>query len=466
MKFLAMLRDSLREAIDAKVFYVMVGLSLLLIALASTIRFTPRPGGKMVMTLAALPVSLDLSNLDLEEMQKGGNPGQMLRRLRGSYQVKEVVPEEGADDAPNSLFRVVLEPGPQIPFLFARPKPQQIIEQIEERFGQWDDLRFVEVLNVRQMGTHYEVLGRLTPLGQRLWPHGLDLFFGALPVIREGVPLGAQLFALEHILVNQIGAWATLLVSVVITAFFIPNMLRKGTVDMLIVKPISRPTLLLYKYLGGLLFIFLNTTLVVVGVWLALSLRSGIWSFGFLMSIPVITFFFAILYAVSTLFAVLTRSPIVAILMTCGTWFVLFLVGTINLVFETNQKAELIEVRRHASQVGATTVASLAHVGPAVPFAAAALVQEQARILTPLEPSVSTFAWVVRQVHFFLPRTTDLDTLMTAQLQRDLLVLPRGLGAQAVTARSFSWAESLTVSSVFIAVMLGVACWWFATRDY
>ena len=55
-------------------------------------------------------------------------------------------------------------------------------------------------------------------------------------------------------------------------------MLRKGTVDMLVVKPIHRVALLLYKYIGGLTFIFLNTVVAIGGVWLALGLRSGIWA--------------------------------------------------------------------------------------------------------------------------------------------------------------------------------------------
>src|SRR5262249_43790368 len=121
--------------------------------------------------------------------------------------------------------------------------------------------------------------------------------------------------------------WVTLIISIVMTAFFIPNMLRKGTVDLLIVKPIHRPVLLVYKYLGGLTFILLNTTVAIGGVWLALGLKSGVWANNFLLMIPTLTFFFAILYAVSALFGVISRSPIVAILVTCLAWFMFFSVG-------------------------------------------------------------------------------------------------------------------------------------------
>ena len=41
MKFLAILKDSLREAIDTKVFYVMVGFSLLVVLFVGSIGYRP-----------------------------------------------------------------------------------------------------------------------------------------------------------------------------------------------------------------------------------------------------------------------------------------------------------------------------------------------------------------------------------------------------------------------------------------
>jgi ABC-type transport system involved in multi-copper enzyme maturation permease subunit len=184
------------------------------------------------------------------------------------------------------------------------------------------------------------------------------------------------------------------------------------------------------------------------------------------VAIPVITFFFAILYSVSTLFGVLTRSPIVSILMTCGVWFILFVVGLVNLIFDSLEKEQAVQVRRNASQMAvvATTLSGLP--SGSGPLLAANVLHVQTNRLRPYEQSPSTFARVVRAIHFVLPRTRDLDTLMTMNLERDLMVLPRNLGSQAVLSRTVSWGESLTVSGVFIAVMLGLSCWWFATRDY
>jgi ABC-type transport system involved in multi-copper enzyme maturation permease subunit len=474
MKFIAILKDSLREAIDAKVFYVMVGLSLLLIFVAATARFTPAAGGRPFMELAAVPLSVDLSTLDPVEAQRGGDPFRLLRGLRGLYQVTKVYALDNAPDLPTSTFRVEVKPQGRLPFFFTAPRPEKAVEQFRERFGVWDDLRIAEVLEVSYDKGTYLIDARPTPEGRRLWPHEFSLFFGGVPVslsflfpnapAGQGMPLAFQLYILEDFIVNSVGSWVAILVSVVITAFFIPNMLRKGTVDLLIVKPIRRPTLLLYKYVGGLLFILLNTAVAVTGVWLALSLRSGIWAPGFLLSVPVITFFFAILYAVSTLFGVLTRSPIVSILMTCGAWFFLWVVGLTNLGFEAYGKYQEGQVRRHASQMAATSVGFLA--GPAGPLQAANVLNAQTQRLTPYEKATNVFARVVAAVHFVLPRTRDLDTLMSGALQRDLLRLPRGLGEQALSDRRISWGESLTVSGVFIALLLGASCWWFATRDY
>jgi ABC-type transport system involved in multi-copper enzyme maturation permease subunit len=478
MKFIAILKDSLREAIDAKVFYVMVGLSLLLIGLAATTSFSPRPGGDMIAKMAAMPLSFDLSDLDPEEFQGGmvddgepkgkgrgkGRGGAMgvMKRLRGRWQVKEATPLNNAEDLPGSTFRVVVEPGATLPFFLSRPKPEQAIAEIKERFGRWDDVRLVEILDVSHEKGQYSIDFKLTEIGRRMWPQDFSLFFGALPIpIFSGTPLGFLLFGLETVLVNGIGAWIAVLISIVITAFFIPNMLRKGTVDMLIVKPMHRTTLLVYKYVGGLLFILINTTIAVGGVWLALSFRSGVWAPGFLISIPVITFFFAILYSVSTLFGVLTRSPIVSILMTLGAWLVLFVVGLTVTIFDSVEKAEEGPVRRNVSQLAGTAVAM-----PITPLEAACVLAAQTETLKPTEVTRYTFGKVARAVHFVLPRTRDLDTLTSSVLQRDLMMLPRGLRATAGSSPEMTWGESLTVSGVFIALMLGVSCWWFATKDY
>jgi ABC-type transport system involved in multi-copper enzyme maturation permease subunit len=224
-------------------------------------------------------------------------------------------------------------------------------------------------------------------------------------------------------------------------------MLRKGTVDLLLVKPIRRPVLLLFKFLGGLSFMFLNTTLAVVGIWLVMGWRSGIWAPGFLLTIFVLTFFFAILYSVSALFGVLTRSPIVAILATVVTWAILFGVGTAY---------GLLDATRTAPKKKEVNPIEAMRDPKALEEAKS---PEQRRIVPD---------WVYTGfdvLHFVLPRTGDLNALTNRLLIKGVLLddNPRLL---ELDKTPFTWGESLTVSGVFIAVMLGLACVRFATKDY
>jgi ABC-type transport system involved in multi-copper enzyme maturation permease subunit len=444
MKFLATLKDSFREAVDSKVFYVMVGLSLLVTLLAFTMTFTPKPMAREFMQAAAVPLNVD----NPEDLAGGDNPEEFIRALMTTrenlYEVVRAEPVGGAADAPSSPFRVTLRAHYRTPAAAekARQDPRATEDHIRQRFGDIFEMRIEEATAVRMIPrpadlspvspheVYYELDARPTATTRRLWPHRFALFFGALPFGDGGLPLGAQLFAIENWLVGWAGASAAILVSIIITAFFIPNMLRKGTIDLLLVKPIHRTTLLLYKYVGGLTFIFLNTAVSVLGVWLALGARSGVWAPSFLVMIPVITFCFAIFYAVSALFAVLTRSAVVAILLSCAMWALLFIVGIVH---------GYVEGRRQEEEKKAVPVAE--------------------------RVSENWFAKSVYAVHFVLPRKTDFDHLTSLLLARDLLT-NNEMKTEKIDRTRISWAESLTVTGVFIALMLALASWRFATKDY
>src|SRR6185369_12856780 len=100
-----------------------------------------------------------------------------------------------------------------------------------------------------------------------------------------------------------------------------------------------------------------------------------------------LTFFFAILYAVSTLFGVLTQSPVASILLTCAVWFTLFLVGFGYQFFESDRAQQ-------------ETRAAIEHREP--------------------EPE-GWFPGVVRAIHTVLPRTGDLNVLNSRLLTQELL---------------------------------------------
>ena len=452
MKFLAMLKDSLREAADATVLYVMLGLSGLLILIGATMTFTPRPGARMLMGLSVVPLSVELEKIDLTA---GGNPMDNLQHVRGAYQVEEAAPLDGQPDLAGSTFRVVVVRKVDWQALLGGGLPPLTLDEVRQRFGRLDDIRLVEVEQAEQPAKDRFVLTvRLTADGRAYWPHAFSLFFGALPIYRDGVPVGPLLYGLEDVLVNQVGAWVALIVSLVMTAFFVPNMLRKGTVDLLLVKPISRPALLVYKYVGGLLFIALNTAVAVGGFWLVVSLRSGLWAPGALLGIPAITCFFAILYSVSVLFGVMTRSAIVSILMSCLAWALLFALGvTVGVLDVLAYQAKMARTPGKVNLLESIMGGEKGRFRRGPPPLVTADYQEGA------------FGGIVRTIHFALPRTADLNALVSERLQRDLRVLPR-VFREAIRAKPVRLGESLAVSGLFVAVMLGLACWWFSTKDY
>jgi hypothetical protein len=88
----------------------------------------------------------------------------------------------------------------------------------------------------------------------------------------------------------------------------------------------------------------------------------------------------------------------------------------------------------------------------------------------PLEQASRLPGWLYPTadvVHFLLPHYKDLDALTTKLINRDL-VAPDSERIKEINERlrSINWAESLGVTSAFIALMMGLACWRFAVKDY
>lgn len=448
MKLWAVLKDSFREAVDFKTLYVMVFMSLLTVFLCLTFSFraapakdafenvvlTIPPGKNMALAMRGVEGGLAVIYLvdDFKEADEDAKPwlGRYSFTLSAIDQIPKAFRMVNAVRKMNpSMAQLDQEDMSRFPIKLMEAEKEVQSADMEEfvrtqiaavsRFK----VEHVKIVSQKDNEVKFEVTVQGTPDAFPTWPHRINLLFGAYKTDAM-LQLGPTMFIVENYLVSYGGAAVALLISTIITAFFIPNMLRKGNIDLLISKPISRPTLLVYKYLGGLTFMFLNTLVVVGGMWLALGVRTGIWAPAFLVMIPVLTFEFAIYYAVSTLMAVLTRSPIVAILATCLFWAVLFGEGFFYR-FATATK----------------------DMKP-----------------RPMSDSV----YVAEDVlHFVLPRVTDLDMLATYVLSKNLLAPGDADRRSTETAYGkVKWGESISVSVGFIAVLLGLGCWRFSTRDY
>jgi ABC-type transport system involved in multi-copper enzyme maturation permease subunit len=441
VKFLAILKDSLREALDTKVFYVMAALSLLVIGLIGSVGYRPvsveeeahRFTDQATWLLAhfgeqhkmGAPQRWDIK--DFEQTQPGAAPWQTGYRFAFTIEFPD---EEQAKQAHKvqKWMRDGLQQQLRLHLSYLKNlnitdvKPQEA-----------NEIRFLVTTEASEVSRMQD------------WPHYPVLLF-ALPLRMWRMPVGSFVQFWESWLVNFFGAAIALLISTIITAFFIPNMLRKGTIDLLLVKPISRTILLLYKYVGGLTFMFLNTVVVVVGVWLVLGLRTNMWGTGFLFSIFVLTFQFALYYAVSTLFAVFSRSPIVAILMTCLFWFVFaFVIGYgCHWVDLSRKWRDVLQVQAEAQ-------------GQEMP----------SKETMPEKPFPDVVYTAADIIHFLTPHLKDLDTLTDKWVIEDVTSpdSPQRKVAEKAYA-GFRWTEAVSVTSLYIVTLLAVSCWWFARKDY
>ncbi|HEY7152820.1 MAG TPA: ABC transporter permease [Gemmataceae bacterium] len=441
MKFWAILKDSLREALDTKVFYAMAGFSLLVILLVGSVGYRPVSVEEEARNLTEQmtwiiqrfgarhnldsPPRWDIQ--DFEQTQPGARPWETGYRFALTVTF--------ADDQQAEQARKVQQG--------TRAEIQRLLRQ---RLSYLKQLEVAEEKprDPKEMRYQVSAEGGTTSRIQD-WPHQVVLFF-VVPIRLWSYPIVTYVHFWESTIINWLGAAVALLISTIVTAFFIPNMLRKGTVDLLIVKPISRSALLFYKYVGGMTFMFLNTVVVVVGIWLVLGLRTNLWGTGFLFSIAVLTFQFAMYYAVSTLFAVLTRSSIVAILMTCLAWFLF--------AFVIGYGYQGVDMTRKVRDIVMDMQEEMGEDNKAVEQMPAKLLPDW----------VYTTADII---HFVTPHLKDLDVLTDKWILDDVYPPenPQRKIADKVYA-NFHWTEAVAVTFLYILVLLGLSCWRFATRDY
>lgn len=424
MKYVAIFKDSLREALDGKIIYFMFALSALIILFVGSISFRPVPVADQFETVA------DLTNWAVGKFTGGKGPRVGIAEFAQTNDAPE--PWKGAYrlvyfiDAPDQKMLDEMRKHNMV------PPPAKLQADLQQQYP-WIDQLSVKEIAGKPTEVRYQVeIGGTKVTDRRQWPHEPRVLFGLLPLPLLQGPLAGQVELITDKGIGWFGAGIAMLLSIVITAFFIPNMLRKGTIDLLLAKPLHRTTLLLAKFLGGMVFMALNTAVIMGGLFLVLGLRTDMWLTSLLWCILIFTFQFAIFYSLSTLMAVLTRSPIVCILSAVAFWGVLFLFGLLY---------RYVDAVRPEKVAG--TVAEKLSIFP---------------------------AWAITAVdvaHVVLPHYKDLDVLTTRLIRQDMID-PNSPEAKKIDEHmeNIRWERSIPITLGFIGVMLGLSCWWFARHDY
>jgi hypothetical protein len=106
------------------------------------------------------------------------------------------------------------------------------------------------------------------------------------------------------------------------TASLVPRLLEKGSIDLLLSKPVSRPAILISRWLGGFIVGAANMVYLVGGVGAILGFKLGTWHWGFLFSGLMMAAYFGALLGFLVLWGVLLRSTTIGIMMTVMVYFV------------------------------------------------------------------------------------------------------------------------------------------------
>jgi ABC-type transport system involved in multi-copper enzyme maturation permease subunit len=115
------------------------------------------------------------------------------------------------------------------------------------------------------------------------------------------------------------------------SAGLIPAMLKKGTIDLFLSKPLARFELLMARALGAVSGIAINLIYFFIGIWLIFGLKVGVWHWGFLSSVLYVIFAFTCLFSVVTLIGLMTRSTVFSIIIT-------FCYALISLLLESRER--------------------------------------------------------------------------------------------------------------------------------
>lgn len=93
------------------------------------------------------------------------------------------------------------------------------------------------------------------------------------------------------------------------TAGIIPTMMRRGTIELLLSKPVSRPTLLFGRITGGMAVMALNHLCFVCAIWTLYGAASGVWLPEFLVWMSVLPFLaWATTYSAVVYLSIITES--------------------------------------------------------------------------------------------------------------------------------------------------------------
>ena len=135
---------------------------------------------------------------------------------------------------------------------------------------------------------------------------------------------------LFYTIISGIMYFMTICVGVFATTGFITSQMEKGTIDLLLSKPVPRWLYLIGRYIACLSIIALEVLYFMLGMWVVVSFSIGVWNPSFLLGTVFILLGFAGIYSIVVLVSVLSRSSALSIIIGIGLFFISGLIAILR----------------------------------------------------------------------------------------------------------------------------------------
>lgn len=184
----------------------------------------------------------------------------------------------------------------------------------------WESYRMLKarILFWVVLGISVLVSGVFASIG--ITDEGYSILFGLFDVEADLVSSSSgngELFYMvifTNLIVKWWLGWFGIALALISCCSIFPEFLLAGSVDVAVSKPIGRIQLFLVKYMGSLLFVFLQVGVFCLIVFVALGLRMGHWNWSVFWAVPLLVFVFSLIYCVGVLVSVWSKSTLLSLL--------------------------------------------------------------------------------------------------------------------------------------------------------
>ncbi|MEZ6135946.1 MAG: ABC transporter permease [Pirellulaceae bacterium] len=331
--YIAILIDSFWEAVGSRVLWVLLlGWTMILAALAPfgyiserSYQLTARDiqnrtrlleqlakaaKGQGALDVRAVVRSMDADFLRRVEQEASGEPGNRINESEIAKQLNLSLQDD-------TLYSAEAFPGAQ-----RRTRLKPLIEQPSSELGSEE----LEELNRNLLKLAFPLELRSPRIEQLYIGYAGFKLGNALGVSRRQIKEFFEPVLLSIIIKLGLGVVAVF-VGLIVTSSIIPDTFRTGSLHLLLSKPISRVWLFLSKFLGGCIFVFVNISFFLIGLYFIAGWRLDIWNVGLLGCIPLLMFVFVIFYSVSSLTGLIWGNPIISVVCCMIFWMFCFGLG-------------------------------------------------------------------------------------------------------------------------------------------